>query len=232
MKLPALSADLADALPPAQRVLRGLLGIWDRLALYLPLVLMALLALLTYWMVRHAPQLAEPDAPRSAVHEVDFFMRGATIKTFDKTGRLQSQLSGSEMRHYGDNATVEVDQPRWFSVSPEGRRTQASAKHALSEDDGSEVQLLGDARVVREALVLPSGRTVPRQEFRGEFLHIVADDERVSSNRPVQFTSGADVFSANTFRYDHETRVLELEGRVRAVLAPRTSPTPARPARP
>jgi lipopolysaccharide export system protein LptC len=33
---------------------------WERLSIYLPLVLMVLLALGTYWLVRNAPTLAQP----------------------------------------------------------------------------------------------------------------------------------------------------------------------------
>lgn len=201
------------------QVLRGLWRVWDRLAIYLPLVLMGLLALLTYWMVRITPQLVEPEGPRVPVHEVDFFMRDAVMKAYDSDGRLQYQLAGSEMRHYADNASIEIDHPRWWGQGPDGRITRASARRAMSKDDGSEVQLLGQAVVVRESLAQPRGRDLPRLEFRGEFLHIFARDERVNSHLPVQFFSGDDRFSADSFRYEHLDRVVELQGRVRAQLS-------------
>lgn len=215
MNLPPVATSPRAAVT-GRTALRLLGQVWDRLAIYLPLVLMGLLALLTYWMVRITPGVPEPRQAQPQVHEVDFFMRGAVVKTYDGQGRLQNQLAGQEMRHYADDATVEVDQPRWQGRSVQGRLTRAWAQRALSKDDGSEVQLMGQAVVLREPFTPAQGRRMPPQEFRGEFLHIFADDERMRSHLPVEFRSGDDLFSADTFRYDHQSQVVELEGRVKA----------------
>lgn len=223
MKLPVIASP-ASVGHGSRQLLRLLLGLWDSLAIYLPLVLMGLLALLTYWMVRITPSLAESEAVRPQVHEVDFFMRGATVKTYDKNGRLQAQLSGAEIRHYADNATVEIDLPRWQSTAPDGRVTQATARRALSQDDGSEVQLFGDALVLREAFKPARGPSLPRQEYRSEFLHIYAKDERVQSHLPVRFSSGGSEFSADSFSYEHLGRTVQLQGRATARLVPTPRP--------
>lgn len=225
MNLPPV-ADLPRATVTARGLLRLLGRAWDQLTIYLPLALMGLLALLTYWMVRLAPQLPDTPEARAVVHEVDFYMRGAVVKTYDGQGRMQNQLTGQEMRHYPDSATIEVDQPRWQGVTPQGRVTRASALRGLSKDDGSEVQLLGQAVVQREPMTLATGQSLPPQEFRGEFLHIFAHDERMRSHLPVEFTSGKDRFSADSFRYEHQAQVVELEGRVKARIS---APSERRP---
>lgn len=218
MNLPPIPA--APATAATRRLSEMLRQVWDQLAIYLPLALMGLLALLTYWMVRNTPDAAEPQERRPQAHEVDFFMRAAVIKTFDAQGRLQNQLIGREMRHYADTATVEVDDPRWQGLTPQGRVTRGSAQRALRQDDGSEVQLIGQAVVVRDAALTTEGRRLPRQEFRGEFLHIFAHDERLLSHLPVEFISGSDQFTGNSFRYEHVDQVVELQGRVTARIAP------------
>lgn len=233
MTLPALASRPGTPRAP-WRLLRALLNVWDRLAIYLPLALMGVLALLTYWMVRITPQLTETQAPKPADHEVNFFMRGAVMKTYDTNGRLQNQLTGAEMRHYADNATMEIDQARWWSKGVDGRITLASAGQALTEDNGSQVQLMGQAVVVREALPRPGGKPLPRLEFRGEFLHIYAKDERLKSHLPVQILSDEDQFSGDTFRYDHLERSVELTGRAKARLVPdaASQAAPSRRSRP
>ncbi len=226
----------AAQLPPAARawqLLRAagawLAGFWESLSIYLPLVLMAVLAVTTYWLVRNTPELPGATAARPAMHEVDYSMQRATIKTFDAAGRLQSELFGVELRHYADNATVEVDQARLRSISPEGRVTVATAKRALARDDGSEVQLIGEALVVREAVDRPKGQPLPRMEFRGEFLHIFARDERIQSHLPVTLLRGADEFSADKLNYSNLDRVLDLQGRVKGRLVPSGAPQRAQP---
>jgi lipopolysaccharide export system protein LptC len=192
----------------------------DRVTIYLPIILTAALALGTYWLVRNAPRLLEPTAKEAPTHEPDYFMRGFVIKNFLPSGDLRSELAGKEGRHYPDNDTLEVDQVRMRSVSPAGLVTHATADRGLSNGDGSEIQLFGNAVVVRDASVGPNGRPLPRLEFRGDFLHAFLDTERVTSNKPVTLTRGTDTFTANTLDYDNLSGVANLQGRVRGVLIP------------
>jgi len=197
---------------------------WERVSMYLPLILMALLALGTYWLVRNAPMLGLPEAAPPVRHEPDYFMRGFSIKTFDAVGRLKSEILGVEARHYPDTDTIEIDKVRIHSVNPEGRVTVATAERGLSNADGSEVQLFGNAIVTRQAAVDPTGQRLPQLEFRGEFLHAFANVERVTSNMPVTLTRDNDRFTADAMDYDNLDRLMELTGRVRGEL-------PARPAK-
>ena len=196
----------------------------DRVTIYLPIILTAALALGTYWLVRNAPRLLEPTVKEAPTHEPDYFMRGFVIKNFLPSGDLRSELAGKEGRHYPDNDTLEVDQVRMRSVSPAGLVTHATADRGLSNGDGSEIQLFGNAVVVRDASVGPNGRPLPRLEFRGDFLHAFLDTERVTSNKPVTLTRGTDTFTANTLDYDNLSGVANLQGRVRGVLIPSAAP--------
>lgn len=214
----ALSAELT------RRSGRGLRHGWEAISIYLPVLLMGVLALATYWMVQRTPALTDShEAPKARAHEVDFFMRGAVIKTYDASGRLQNELAGTEIRHYGDNKTLEVDRPRLTLVDPDARVMRASALKALTQDDGTQVQLMGQAVVVREAAQQPGGRQSPRQELRGDWLIIDSKEQSLRSPQPAVLLSGQDRFSADSLSYDQRTRVAELQGRVKATLAPRTN---------
>ncbi|WP_444814968.1 LPS export ABC transporter periplasmic protein LptC [Variovorax brevis] len=203
----------------------------DRITIYLPVILTACLALGTYWLVRNAPKFSEPGAPPVVTHDPDYFMRGFVVKRFMPNGELRSELWGKEGRHYPDNDTLEVDDVKVRSVSPNGLTTRSTANRGLSNADGSEVQLFGNAIVVRDAATDRSGKAVPRLEFRGEFLHAFTDTERVSSNKPVTLTRDKDQFTADSLEYDNLTGVAVLTGRVRGVIAP-PSAAAAAPARP
>lgn len=194
---------------------------WDSLSIYLPVVVMALLALATYWLVRNTPDPSAPEPQRAAKHEPDYFMRNFSVKTFDPSGRLKSEVFGAEARHYPDTDTLEIDQVRIRSFDLQGRLTNAKANRALSNADGSEVQLFGDAVVVREAVVAASGvNSAPRMEFRSEFLHAYTDTERIKSHVPVVLSRGSDRFTADSMDYDNLERVMNLNGRVRGTLIP------------
>ncbi|MDD2713626.1 MAG: LPS export ABC transporter periplasmic protein LptC, partial [Simplicispira sp.] len=118
---------------------------WEGVSLYLPVILMGFLALGTWWLVRNAPQPVAAQAASAPRHEADYFMSDFSVKNFDASGRLQSEVQGGLARHFPDTDTLEIDSVRMRSVAPNGRLTRASAKRALSNADGSEVQLFGNA---------------------------------------------------------------------------------------
>ncbi len=193
---------------------------WERLSIYLPVLLMGLLALGTWWLVRNAPQPQQVEQERPVRHEPDYFMRDFSVKNFDATGRLQSDIRGTLARHYADTDTLEIDQARMRSVAPDGRVTTASANRALTNADASEVQLFGNAIVTREPLARKGQAPTPRMEFRGEFLHAWVNDERVRSNQPVTLKRGNDTFTADSMDYDNLDQILNLRGRVHGTLQP------------
>ena len=194
---------------------------WEQFSLYLPVVLIGLLALGTWWLVRNAPMPLLPAIERQQGNQPDYFMKSFSVKSFDASGRLQSEVQGEEARHYPDSDTLEIDKARMRSVTPQGRLTVATADRALTNADGSEVQLFGNAIVTREPLpAKPGSPAQPRLEFRSEFLHAYTNTERVRSDKPVTLTRGNDRFTADGMDYDNLDQVLQLRGRVRGVLQP------------
>ncbi|SDO71174.1 lipopolysaccharide export system protein LptC [Rhodoferax sp. OV413] len=197
---------------------------WERLSIYLPIILMAVLALCSYWLVRNTPIFTAAGVAAPVSHEPDYFMRTFSVKTFDALGRLKSEVLGVEARHFPDNDTVEIDKVRIRSVNPEGLVTVATADRGLSNADGSEVQLFGNAVVVREAVTSKGVVLQPRLEFRSDFLHAYMETERVRSNKPVTLIRGKDTFTADTMDYDNLDRQMQLNGRVRGILQPQAAP--------
>lgn len=189
---------------------------WDQLSIYLPVLLMGLLALASYWLLRATPEPPAPVPERPPTHEPDYLMRRFSIKVFDANGALKSEVFGAEARHHPDTDTTEVDQARVRAIAPDGRVTTATARRIISNAEQTAFTLAGDAIVVRE----PSA-TSPRLEFRGEHLQIFTRPERVLSERPVVMVRGNDRLVADTLDYRGDQRVAVLNGRVRATLAPR-----------
>jgi lipopolysaccharide export system protein LptC len=197
--------------------------LWYRITMYLPVVIIALLALGTWWLARNTPALAPPTAEAPAKHEPDYYMHNFSVKNFDATGVLSSEVAGNEARHFPDTDVLEIDGARIRSFKL-GRTTTASAQRAYSKGDGSEVQLVGNAVVVRDAGPDAQGRSMPRMEFRSEFLHAFLSTEQIKSNKSVSIRRDQDVFTADSLQYDNLDRVALLQGRVKGTLVPRSRP--------
>ena len=196
-------------------------AVWDRASIYLPIILMGVLALGTYWLVRSTPVFMPPEAPRPPSHEPDYFMKTFTVKTFDAAGKLKSEVSGAQAKHFPDTDTLEIDSARIRSFDAQGQLTTVTANRALTNADASEVQLMGNARAVREAVA--GLKPASRMEFKGEFLHAYMKTERLKSDKPVELIRGPDRFVADSMDYDNLKQIIELRGRVRGLLVPGTS---------
>jgi lipopolysaccharide export system protein LptC len=207
--------------PPAGAVPRSCmpwhLRLRDTLSSYLPLLLMALLALATWWLVKNSPRLAVPPVERPVSSEPDYTMTQFSLERFDATGRLKVRIEGERLRHFPDTDRVEIDQARIQSFAQDGRVTLATAARALGNGDGSELQLMGGAEVTAQDA---SGQPLV---MRGEFLHAFLVTERVRSHLPVLVSQGGTALQAAAMDYDNAARRLELKGPIRAVLAPRAA---------
>ena len=196
------------------------------LSTYLPLLLMLLLALGTWWLVKNTPSADGPGESPLPRKEPDYTMDHFVIERFDNNGRLKARMQGDRLRHYADTEFIEVDNARVRAVAEDGRITLAQARRAVTNGDGSELQLIGDARVDSTG---PRGEPI---QFRGEFLHAFLNTERVRSHLPVVVTSEGSEFRAAGMEYDHLTGQLQLQGKMRAILLPSSGRGKAAPARP
>ena len=188
---------------------------WETLSLYLPMLLMAMLALGSWWLVRNAPSAPKAQQERPVSHDPDYTMTEFMVKDFDVQGRLQSEVRGDRAEHYPDTDTMEIQNVDMRGYAPDGSKTTATAKKGISNSDASEVQLWGNAVVIRQ----PLPPKTPMQ-FEGEFLHAWTQEERVKSHLPVVLTQGKDRFTADQLDYDNVSRVVQMQGRVRGVLEP------------
>lgn len=198
---------------------------WDSVSIYLPVLLMGLLALASYWLLRATPAYVEAPAAQPVSSEPDYFMRRFSVKSFDPDGTLRSEVAGTEARHHPSDDRVEIDNARIRRIDDQGLITVATARRVTTNGDNTEFLLEGDAQIVREAGTGADGVSRPRLQFNGERLQIFLEPDRVVSDRPVVLRRGSDRLEAATLDYRDNERVADFTGRVRVQLQPRGSNT-------
>lgn len=212
------TVDLSADVPRTPRRKRKLI---DQLSIYLPVLLMGLLALASYWLLRATPTPEAVEAERPVSVEPDYFMRRFSVKAFDGQGTLKTEVKGVEARHYPATDMVEIDDARIRHIGEQGLPTLATAKLVTTNGDNTEFVLRGNAVIVREAGNDVNGKPQPRLEFQGEFLHIFLEPDRIVSDRPVTLLRGNDRLVADTLNYTGEDQIADFKGRVKVQLAPR-----------
>jgi lipopolysaccharide export system protein LptC len=221
--LPVAVSQTTSTTKGITRWLDPLVSLWDQTSIYLPVLLMGLLALISFWIVGITPSADLPAPERAISQAPDSIMRDFAIRQFTPDGTLKSELFGREMRRYPHNDTSVIDGAHGVQIADTGRRSTFQAQRLTTNDDQSIYWFEGNVIIIREAHYTPTSQD-PRVEYRGEALTLYVDEDRLESDKPVVITRGADRISGNRLRYDDNTTVLNIQGRVRATLQPRTSP--------
>jgi lipopolysaccharide export system protein LptC len=210
-----ISLGPADQRPGQRAAMPWHARLRESLSAYLPLLLMTLLALATWWLVKNSPRAPELASPRVLSNEPDYSMEQFAVERFDAKGRLKLRIEGARLRHFPATDRIEVEAAQIRAIAPDGRVTLAHAQRALGNGDGSEVQLLGGAEV---SSVDATGTPLV---MRSEFLHAFFVTERVKSHLPVMVQSGGNELQVAGLDYDHVARRLDFKGPLRAALPPR-----------
>lgn len=189
----------------------------DRLTLYLPLVIMALLAMASWWLVRSMPDVRDAAAPRTARQDPDYHLERFTTQVFDAQGRRIRQVSGDMARHYPATDELHIDAVRFSAVNEKGAEVLATARRGVATGDGERVTLLGQVQVVR-----PAHGQSPRLALNGERLVVLQKQEKLLSDQAVEILRDRDRFTASGLEFDTRSGQYKLSGRVHGVLQPRT----------
>lgn len=184
----------------------------DAVTAYLPLLLMALLALASWWLVKYTPGLPQETAVAPDPGVPDYTMHSFSVQRYAADGHLRVQLEGQALRHFPFQDRTEIDEVRLRAVGPKGGVIRATASQAVSNGEVSVIQLRGGAEVVGTDA---EGQVV---EIRSEFLQALLETQVVQTDRPVQVLHGTNRLSAAGLSYDVRRRQLAFQGPVRAVL--------------
>jgi lipopolysaccharide export system protein LptC len=192
----------------------------DALTAYLPLLLMVLLALGTWWLVKNSPQAPRPAGVRAPTGEPDYTLRGFGLQRFAADGSLQLTVEGRQLHHFPDSDRVEIEEVRLTTAGGPSPATVATARRARANGKATEVELLGGAQV--------RSRTADGQvlEIDSEYLRVQTPQQRISTTKPVELRVGTQVLKAGGLVWDHEAKLLELKPPVRAMMRPAAARAP------
>lgn len=182
-----------------------------RSAMLFPLVLLAMLALLTFWINR----VVQPTAPKldgSSRHDPDYIMSNFVTTQTDVLGALRYKLAAVEMRHFPDDDTTHLQRPRYTQFAVGRPYTQVQGLRGLVSSDGEQVELFGNVTVTRQAFADKGEMTVDT-----EYLKILPDTEIVTTESPVVIRQAPKtVIYATGMIYDKQNGSVTLLHKVRA----------------
>jgi lipopolysaccharide export system protein LptC len=188
----------------------------------LPLLLMAVVAGSTFWLVQiNTPP--EPGAEQGAKkHEPDYFLEHFSATELNPDGTTKIRFTGDKMVHFEDDQTYAFTRPAMRAYQPDRPPVTATADRGLMDASGSVIELFGNGFVERQQGPDPKD---PRMTAASEYFKLLVNDDIVKTDKAVKLTRGPSVMTANGLIFNNVSREVQLLGNVRGTII--TGPQPA-----
>lgn len=179
----------------------------------LPLALMFLLALVSFWLERTVRE--EEQRPVVRRHDPDYIVTNFITTSYNREGAAESVLSADRMVHYPDDDSTELLRPRVVQTRPNEPRMTVSAERGAISRDGDDIFLYDNVLLVRTA-----DRERPEARMTTSFLQVVRDRSLVRTDRDVVIHEDRRTLAGRGMEYDNEAQMLQLMSHVRGVFEP------------
>lgn len=187
------------------------MSIHARSAYIFPLVLLSLMALLTFWISRSVqPTAAKIDG--SSRHDPDYIVNNFVTTQTDINGDLRYKLAAVEMKHFPDDDSTILQRPRYTQFAVDKPYTQVEGLRGYVSSNGEQVEVVDNVRVVRQAFEEKGEMTVDT-----DYLKILPNEEIVQTPSPVVIRQAPKtVIYATGMVYDKKSRTVTLLNKVKA----------------
>jgi len=190
----------------------------ERYGGWFPLLLVAVLAALTFWLDRVVQPPSGP-GPQAARDEPDYIVEGLSAVRMDREGRVKHTLRARKMTHYPDDDLTLLDAPDFVTFGEGQAPVKVTSKTARVSGNGENVYFENDVRVVRA----PDG-TRGELVLETSYLHVMPEGNIAQTDKPVTIREARGTVTASGLELNSDTRVLKLEGRVKSTFEPGRSP--------
>lgn len=174
----------------------------NRLSQIFPLLLLAILAALTFWLdqaVQQGTQAAENERA-----DPDFIVDNVVARRLDVNGNVKHTLYASKMSHFPLDDSTHLVSPRFISNASATAPVTITSRTARVSSGGENVYFEDDVKAVRAAYE-------DRSEMMLEtsFLHVLPDDSIARTDRPITITDAHTVATAIGLELNSENRTVK-----------------------
>lgn len=173
-----------------------------RLSQLFPILLLAVLASLTFWLDSAVQQGSRP--AEAARHDPDYIIENIVARRMDTNGNVKHTLHAERMTHYPDDDTTHLVMPRFVSNSSTRAPVTITSKTARVSSGGENIYFETDVRAVRAAYD-------DRSELllQTTLLHVIPDEYIARTDKHVTLTDAHTVATAIGLELNSETRTVK-----------------------
>ena len=193
---------------------------FDRLISWSPVLLLAGLAALTYWLDAQVQQ-SSPHRDGSSRHDPDLFLVDFRAVNFDADGKPIESLTAARGDHFPDDDSIGLTKPR-FRMTQTGKPAfSIDADRGNVSGDRENVYFSGNVQAHREAEQgTQKGESGGGMTLETEYLHVVPKTERADTDRRVTIREPRGIIEAVGLELDNKSKTAKLRSRVSGTFAP------------
>lgn len=180
-----------------------------RAPLYFPLLLLALLAALTFWLEQKV-QTPIGARDKKLRHEPDYIVHNFSAVETSPAGVPSQSLDAVTLTHFSDDDTSHLISPEFVRYSEKRLPVRITADTARVTAQGEHAHFFGNVRAVVEGKKPQENITILT-----DYLHVIADENLAKTDRPVTIQKADSVTTAVGMELNGETRELKLLSRVK-----------------
>ncbi len=176
----------------------------DRLIALSPVILLLLLAALTWWLDR---RVRLPDIPAGEAVEQDpeFYVEGFLAIRMNPDGSRRYELAGTRLTHLSQKRGSLLDSPSLLYYDYKRAPVKVSADRADVQGGGENVYFRGNVIVSR-----PAYGANPELGVATDYLHVIPDKEFAKTDQPVTMTEGNSSARSDGLEFDNKARTIRL----------------------
>ena len=185
----------------------------NRLSTWFPVLLLASLAMLTYWL--DAQVKGGGRDARTGPGDPDYFLEDFAATSFGKDGSVIQHLAAKKLAHYPDGQPTLVEAPQLTDTQPGKPPMRVRADSRRVSGDNEHVYLTGNVVLERDAA---AGRS--KITLASEYLHVQPKLEKADTDRRVTITDATGTHAGGALVVDNKARTLKLSNGVTGEIRP------------
>lgn len=182
----------------------------------------------TFWLVQLAQNGDASVDPNNFKNEPDYIVEQFSFVRMTPEGKPRYLVSGAKLTHRPIDDSSDVELPVLQGVAPGQPLTTITSQRAKIRHAQNQADLLGDVNVVRPET--PSNRGM---HLKTEALTVFTDEDRMTSDQPVQVTLGNSTIRGTGMEANNATREIKFASRGQIVYPPKAArAAPTTPGKP
>ena len=204
------------------------LSIGGALLRLMPLILMGLLTLATFWLVQKNTPPEKSPLERVRLHEPDYIIKNGALSALNEIGKTKYRILGVKVTHYDDDASIDILTPRMRLFQADKAPVTVKSDTGHLDGDLTILDLYDNATIFRPAQEATASQPATlRMLASSSYFKVLINDDIIETNKPITLEQGMSIMKSNDggiFNNIEQSMVLSGHVKGRIERAPRSNP--------